>query len=337
MRRRPLRDVFASASTFAALRDAALRAAKGLRGRPSVAAWLAELEANTLHLQGELLTGTYQPGRLQTFRIRDPKPRTIAVAPFRDRVVHHALCAALEPMFDRYADADSFACRRGKGTLRAVRRCQVLARRSPWCLRLDVAHYFESVSHDVLVALLRRRVADEAALALIQKLLDAGVGPKGRGLPIGNLTSQHFGNFLLGALDHHAREALRVDGWVRYMDDICVFGPSKDALWMVHDGLDRYVREALRLELKTLATVVAPTSVGVPFLGFRVWPHLVRLGPPARRRLVRRLRAARREWASARDGIAMLGVSSVVAWATQANTLALRRSLMRLDVASDTA
>ncbi len=213
-RTRRLTGVFERMTTFEALRAAARRASDRLRRRHAPAAFLADLEANALALQRALHDGTWTPGPLRTFRIRDPKPRTIAVAPFSDRVVHHALCAELEPMFERFADPDSYACRVGRGQHAAVRRVRQLVRRHPWHARLDVRHFFETVRHDVLLERLARRVADARALDVLARLLAAGVGPPGVGLPIGNLTSQHLGNFLLGHLDHHARRVVGVAGWV---------------------------------------------------------------------------------------------------------------------------
>ena len=331
-RRRKLRDVFERATSFAALRSAALRAAAGLRERPNVARWLSDLEFNTLALQRALHQDAYQPGPLRTFRIRDPKPRTIAVAPFSDRVVHHALCETMLPMLESFADPDSFACRRGKGTLAALMRVKALCRRHPWCLRLDVRHFFETVRHDVLLALLERRVADPRALALVTKLLAAGVGPVGVGLPIGNLTSQHFGNFVLGHLDHFARERLRVAGWVRYMDDICVFGDAKESMWSILDALDSYLRESLQLQWKDAATQVLPVEVGVPFLGFRVWGDAVRLDAARRRRLRHRLRRVARQAkrVGEPDIRRAAGVASVFAWAKWAETKRWRQQWVAL-------
>jgi RNA-directed DNA polymerase len=337
-RRRRLTGVFARATTFEALRAAAVRAARGLRRRRDVARWLADLERHVLALQGALHDGSWRPGPLRTFRIRDPKPRTIAVAPFADRVVHHALCHELQPMFERFADPDSYACREGRGTWAAVRRVQALSRRHPWCLRLDVRHFFESVRHAVLMDRLAARVADERALDVVRLLLSGGVGPPGVGLPIGNLTSQHFGNFLLGHLDHHARQHLRVAGWVRYMDDIVVFGPSKDAMWAAHDGARAWLGEALGLALKDEATRVLPVHAGVPFLGLRVWPQAVRLDAARRRRLARRLRGLGGAVAAgeAMAEVAAPRAQAAVAWAAQSDTLAWRRAWVASHAALDT-
>ena len=323
---RPVGGLFARVTDFHELRAAARRAAKGTRG---VQAWtfLAELEGEVLELQRELLDGRYTPGPFTTFPISDPKPRVICAAPFRDRVVHHSLCAAMEPAFERYAVFDSYACRVGKGNVAAVRRAQRHARRFRWYAKLDVEHFFETVDLEVLSAMLRRRFRERRLLALVDRVLAAGAGPGGRGLPIGNLTSQHFGNFLLGAVDHAALERVRVSGWVRYMDDMLLFGPDKATISHQVEEVVR-VLDGLGLKEKRYARVVAPSHVGVPFLGFRVWPRLVRLDGARKRRLHRRLRGLRRGVASGRlsEAAAAVQANAMVAWAEQADTLPLRQT-----------
>ena len=325
MRRRgPTFDQIAS---FGPLCRAAHEAARGLTQRFSVAAFLADLETEVLALERELQDGSYHPRPLVTFRIRDPKPRTISAAAFRDRVVHHALCAALEPRFERYADPDSWACREGRGNHAAVRRLQVLCRRHPWYVKLDVRHYFETVDHDVLLALLHRLVRDQRVLALAGTILAAGARAPGLGLPIGNLTSQHFGNLLLGMLDHHLREQLRVPAMVRYMDDILLLGPDRRAVRRLRDGAARFVEHQLRPRIKRQATRLGPVSIGVPFLGFRVWPQLIRLDAARVRRFRRRVRGLERALAAGAisEDEAARRVRGVFGWAEQADTLRFRR------------
>ena len=319
---------FEEVASFGALRRAARRASKGLRHRPAVAAFLADIEPEVLALQRELLGGRYHPRPMFTFPIRDPKPRMISAAAFRDRVVHHALCDALEPRFERYADPDSYACRVGKGNLAAIRRVQQLARRHPWYVKLDVRHYFETVDHEVLHALLGRLVRNRRVLDLMRIILEAGAHSPGRGLPIGNLTSQHFGNLYLGLLDHHLREELRAPGMTRYMDDIVIFGPDRCAVRYLRDAATRFINDDLCMEVKSEVTALGPVTNGVPFLGFRIWPGLLRLDGAR----VRRFRAhARGIERALQQGIldeeaASLLVSSLFAWASQADTWALRRS-----------
>lgn len=317
-----------AASDLWALRAAARRAARGLGRRRAAAAFLADLDTECLRLQRELRQGRYVPGAFHHFQIRDPKPRRISVAPFRDRVVHHALCAVMEPTFEALADSDSYACRVGKGTLAAIRRAQVLAGRSTWYAKLDVRHCFETADVERLARRLAETFNDASLHAVLERVLRAGADEHGRGLPIGNLTSQHFANFMLGVLDKKARDS-GAHGYVRYMDDILVFGASKAQVTDIAEALSESMARDLGQQEKLPARRVSPTCVGVPCLGFRVWPDLVRLDGPRRRRFLRHTRAIDQARMAGcldeRDAAARS--MALVAWARFGNTLRFRRTL----------
>ena len=318
------RHLFDRVVDFGALCEAARRAAKGKRRQPEVARFLMDLEPEVLRLARELSDGSWRPGSYRVFHVRDPKPRTICAAPFRDRVVHHALCAVIEPRFERYAVADSFACRRGKGVLSALRRAQQHARRLPYFVKLDVRHYFQAIDHAVLRRLLRRLVADRRVLGLLDRILDAGApgSPPGKGLPIGNLTSQHLANLYLGRLDHHVKEDLPVPGYCRYMDDMLLFGPDRVTVRRWARAVAWFAGERLGLGIKHEATVLAPVTEGIPFLGFRVFPQAVRLDGRRVRRLRRRLRALDRAVADGALGEqdAAQAAGALVGWAAHGDT-----------------
>ena len=326
---------FEEIASFSPLSRAAREAARGLKHRRSVAAFLADLEPEVLALERELRDGSYHPLPLVRFDIRDPKPRTISVAAFRDRVVHHALCAALLPRFERYADFDSYACRVGKGNLAAVQRLRALTSHHAWYVKLDVRHYFETVDHGVLLALLGRLVRDRRVLELAATILGAGAREPGIGLPIGNLTSQHFGNLLLGRLDHHLREKAGVPAMVRYMDDIVLLGPDRVTVRRLRDQAAYFVERELHQQIKREATRLGPVSIGVPFLGFRIWPRLVRLDAARATRFRGRVRKLER--ALARGTIdevdAARRAQSLFAWAEQADTWRLRSSFLERSLA----
>lgn len=324
--------LFEKVVDFHALCSAGRRAARGKGRSQSASAFLFNLEGEVLALQRELLAGTYRPRPYRTFHISDPKPRTISAADFRDRVAHHALCAALEPRFERAVIFDSYACRTGKGSRAAAARAQEFARRHGYFLKLDIRKFFETVDHALLEEGLRRVVGAPRVLALADTIIAHGSpgSAPGKGLPIGNLTSQHFANNYLCPLDHFVKEFLRVPGYIRYMDDFLLFSNSKLFLRDVHDHVREFLRRNLMLELKDEATVLAPVSEGIPFLGLRLWPRLVRLDGPGKRRLIRALRQGRRGLASGRlteEEIAP-SLRSCFAHAAQADSLGLRRALI---------
>jgi len=313
-------------TSFANLCRAAIRAAAGKRAVRGVARFLDRLEPEALALQRELRDGSYRPGQPVTFIVRDPKVREITAAPFRDRVVHHALIDVLEPHFDRSMVAHSFACRRGKGQHRALTWAQGLVRRHAWFLKLDVKGFFPSLSHDVVLDTLARRIADHDALRLCETIVCAG-GAEGRGLPIGHLTSQWFANLVLDALDHWLVEQRRVPGYVRYMDDFVLFGGDKATLRGFYAEVDAWLAQR-GLALKPTATLLAPVTQGLPFLGFRLYRGTRRLRPENLRRA--RARLLRRRW---QFGQGMLDegsfadcTRSVLAWLAHGNTHALRRT-----------
>jgi RNA-directed DNA polymerase len=278
------------------------KAARGKRGREPAASFEYRLEDNLLRLQQELRDGTYRPGPYTSFYIHDPKHRLISAAPFRDRVVHHALCNVIEPFFERRFIADSYANRVGKGTHRALDRCQAFARRYRYVLQCDVRQFFPSIDHAILKGVLGRVIDDPDVMWLVERILESGVGVlseayemawfpgddlfavgRPRGLPIGNLTSQFWANCFLDPFDHFVKRELRCckqrGGYLRYVDDFLLFADDKPTLWAWRAAvLARLAR--LRLTIHERRAHPRPVTEGIPFLGFTVFP--------AERRLKRR-------------------------------------------------
>jgi hypothetical protein len=314
---------------FENLLRAAARAARGKRGRTGVARFLERLEPELLALQGEgeLHGGTYRPGRPITFRISDPKNRTISAAPFRDRVVHHALIGPLEPILDRRMLDESFACRRGKGSHAALRHARRLVRRHEFFLKMDVRGFFESLHHHVVLETLQRFVKDRDVLRLIERIVRDG--HRNRGLPIGSLTSQWFANIVLDRLDHETKQVWRVPGYVRYMDDFVLFADDKGRLRELLPRTRAYLEDNLKLTLKDRATILAPVEQGLPFLGWRIYRGTTRLRTSNLRRTRRRLNSRVRAHQRGRMSEQQLAdaVRSVTAHLAHGDTLALRRGL----------
>lgn len=314
---------------FEGLRHAALRAARGQRTSAGVARFLERTEPEILRLQRELRDGSWRPGPCSRFEIHDPKRRTITAVPFRDRVVHHALIAPLEPILDRRMIAHSYACRRGKGAHAAVRRVRRLVRTHRRFLKLDVRSFFGSIRHEVVRETLERIVKDRRVLELCDVIVTGSAAPDsvGVGLPIGSLTSQWFANTVLDRLDHHVCETLRLPAYVRYMDDMVFFADDRSRLSETLGAVRCFLRQTLRLELKDRATRLAPTATGVPFLGWRIFPGTVRLAPVNLRRHRWRLRHRRWEWETGRiDAVTYRrAVASALAHVRHGDTRALRR------------
>ena len=309
-----------------------LAAEKTLRGqkhKPAAARFYFHLESELFQLQEELTAGSYEPLPYRVFEVYEPKPRQICASDIRDRVVHHAICNLLDPIFERRMIADSYACRIGKGTHRAVVRAQEFSRRFGFYLQCDVRKYFASIEHAALKDLLRRILKDERLLALLDKIIDHPLpsAAPGRGLPIGNLTSQYFANLYLGELDHFVKERLGVRGYVRYMDDWLTFGNDKAMLHETLAATREFLDDRLKLGLKEEAVRIAPVWTGISFLGFRVFPGTIRLsgGNWSRfRRKVRGREAAYLAGEMDEDELAR-SVASMVSHTLHADTLEVRR------------
>jgi retron-type reverse transcriptase len=324
------------------------KAARGKRGRTAAARFEYRLEDNLVTLQEELAAQTYRPGPYASFHIHEPKKRLISAAPFRDRVVHHALCNIIEPAFERSFIADSYANRIGKGTHRALDRCQAFARHYRYVLPCDVRQFFPSIDLAILRNTLCRKVRDPDILWLIGQILDSGVGVlseeyemiyfpgddlfavnRPRGLPIGNLTSQFWANCYLNPFDHFVGKELRCPAFLRYVDDFLLFADDKAQLWAWKAAIIERLA-GFRLTIHEESAQVQPVSEGIPFLGFLVFPEQRRLKRRKGIAFVRRLRllAAR----SAAGEITLDQVhASVRGWINHvrfANTIGLRKAVL---------
>jgi retron-type reverse transcriptase len=270
---------------FANLLRAARQAERGKRFRPPVLAFHAELEHELCRLEADLRARTYRPGPYRTFHIHEPKKRLISAAPYRDRVVHHALVNVLAPVWERCFLPDSYACRQGKGTHAAMRRCQHFARRHRWAWKADVARYFPSIDHAVLKELLARRVKDPDVLGLAGLLIDHSnpqeevpalfpgddlftLCGRRRGLPLGNQTSQFFANVYLDPLDHFLKDRLGLPGYVRYVDDFVAFADDRRTLLRAREQVCAFL-QTLRLRLHPTKDAVFPVSQGIRILADR--------------------------------------------------------------------
>lgn len=206
------------------LREAFLRAARGKGHHGEVIAFRENLAAELAALRAGILAGTVVVGQFTAFTIHEPKERRIHAPCFRERVLHHAVIGPCEADFERWLIEDTFACRRGKGREAALRRAEHHTARHGWFLKLDVAKYFDSIPHAVLLGEIARRWRDRRVVALWERIVRCYETAPGRGLPIGALTSQHLANFFLGAADRYVKETLRVPGYARYMDDMALWG-----------------------------------------------------------------------------------------------------------------
>ena len=220
--------------------------------------------------------------------------------PFADRVVHHALCNVIEPIFDASFIYDSYACRQGKGVLAGVNRTTKILREAEhkwgevYCLKCDVKKYFPSIDHEILRRIIRKKIACWDTLWLIDEIIDSTGGTND--LPIGNLTSQLWANVYLNELDHYIKELLRTKYYVRYMDDWIILHHDKKYLHGLQEEIASFLDSRLKLKFNAKTQIFPVRSRGIDFLGYRIWPEYRLLRKTNIKRMGRRLRKLQGLW-----------------------------------------
>lgn len=311
------------------LRLAFAKAVRGKRDRQEVRLFAENLDENLYLLRRQLLAEQVEVGRYHYFYVYDPKKRRICAASFRERVLHHAVMNVCEPVFERFSIENSFACRSGKGGKKALETAQRFCRRYDWYLKLDIRHYFDSIDHAVLLGKLKRLFKDQALLVLFEKLLGTYETTPGRGLPIGNLVSQHLANFFLGYLDHWLKQERKAPGYLRYMDDFVLFSNDKNFLQRTLMEIAQYLHSEMHLVLHPRQQLNR-CSQGLPFIGFRVYPDTILLAPRSRMRFALKLKHYEK---SAAKGVLSTTelcqrATALVAFTRQADASGFRRKLI---------
>ncbi len=324
---------------------AARRAQKAKRFRPNVLEFNYNLERELFQLQSELQQQTYQPGAYKTFRIYDPKPRLISAAPYRDRVVHHALCNIIIPLIEPSFIKDTYANRVGYGTHRALQRFTEFSRSSRYILQCDIRKYFPSIDHEILKGIIRRKLKCPQTLWLIDLIIDSSnpqepvieyfpgddlLTPilRPHGLPIGNLTSQFLANHFMSGFDHFVKEKLRCKKYLRYVDDFALFSDDRQFLVEARLAIEEYL-EKLRLRLHPAKTQLFETRYGANFVGFRVLPEHIRVRNDNLRRARRRIRQIQKDYAKGKVPLKKL-IQRLQSWEAHlkhGDTYRLRRSV----------
>lgn len=257
------------------------------------------LEENLFALETELTHGTYRHGSYKVFVISEAKRRSIAVASIKDRLVHRLLYDYLEEIYDPLFLFDAWSCRKEKGLHKAIERAQHFLHRfrDGWFWRGDVRKFFDNVDQSVLLSLLRKRVSDECTLSLLSEVIcsyESGVVTKvsigaGRGIPIGNVTSQIFANIYLHEFDRFVKHTLKVRGYLRYGDDFVFFAHSKTELETASKTATTFLFDTLHLPLHPRNNVLLPCKRGLHFLGYQIFPSGRRLPRRTWNKLLRRL------------------------------------------------
>ena len=248
-------------------------------------------------LQSDLQNHTYTHGSYQAFRINDPKPRSIHKASVRDRLLHHAIYRVLYPFFDRTFITDSYSCRIGKGTHRALNRfrefgCRVGRNntRTCWVLKCDIRKFFASIDQKVLLDILRKYIPDADTLWPLERvIISFSSSAVGKGLPLGNLTSQLLVNIYMNTFDQFMKHTLKAKHYIRYADDFVILSEDRNWLEQKLPIIGTFLQERLRLELHPHKVSLETLASGVDFLGWVHFPDHRVLRTTTKRRMMRRL------------------------------------------------
>ena len=332
--------------SFMNLHEAYYKARKGKRSKASVAGFEYNQEEELIKLQEELSAKQWRPGSYTNFYIHEPKKRLISAAPFRDRVVHHALCNILEPDWERRFIYDTYANRKYKGTHRAIMRANEFSKKYKYVLQCDFEQFFPSIDHAILQGITAKHLQDENLLEIVDLILHSGIGAqtesyqmkyfagddlfsvtRPRGLPIGNLTSQFWGNVYLCSFDHFVKRELRAEGYIRYVDDFLLFANDKETL---RNWKNKIFSRIATLRLTLHEPQIYPVYTGIPFLGFRIFPTHRRLKKKRGIAFQRRFRFLYQQWKNGQIERKKIDISarSWVAHTNWADTYGLRRSVL---------
>ena len=273
-----------------------------------------------------LTEGTYRTSSYREKIIHEPKMRTIYILPFYpDRIVQHTIMNIVAPLWDKMFINDSYACRAGKGQHIGSKRCMQFVKRNKYVLQCDVSKFYPSINHGVLKEIIHHKIKCRRTLALMDEIIDSIPGESN--VPIGNYTSQWFGNLYLNELDQLLKNKYKVRDYIRYCDDFLLFGNDKDELNRLKGIITDFTRD--RLKLKLSKSSLYPTSQGVDFLGYRHFPSgKILLRKTTAKRMKRKLRTLSKQVHKNRVNLkeALSVVVSIRGWMKWANTHHLRLS-----------
>jgi len=275
---------------------------KGKERKLDVQQFFLDLETNIISLYRKIKDGIYKHSDYISFFICDPKLRNIHKAEVTDRVLHHLIVRHIEPFFEESFIFDSYSSRDGKGTHRAIKRlknfCLTLTKnktRTAWALKCDVKKFFDSIDHEILLSLVRKKVKDAKLMDIIEEIVRSYNKEPGKGIPLGNLTSQLFSNVYLNQFDHFAKRELGAKYYVRYADDFIILDREKEKLEKIVPILNNFLETKLKLHLHPDKTFIRKIHQGIDFLGCIVFPTHIILRTKTKRRMFRKIKARKKE------------------------------------------
>ena len=262
------------------------KARRGKGWRVSVKKFEEDIGGNLIQLREMLLAKQYTTSSYAEKIIYEPKKRTIYKLPFYpDRIVQHALLQVVIPIWDNLMIYDSYACRVGKGMHEASRKTMDHVRHFKYCLQADISKFYPSINHDILLAIISRKIKCKDTLHLLEDIIRSF--PGGKNTPIGNYTSQWFGNLYMNEVDQLVKHTHHVSAYLRYCDDFVLFSDDKQMLHRLKDDIENFIGDKLQMKFSRWA--IFPVTQGVDFLGYRHFPNKVLLRKSTAKRVIRRM------------------------------------------------
>ena len=280
----------------------------GKRNKKDVRLFEWNLESNIFRLNRDLKNKIYKHGVYHSFKIKDPKPRNIHKAQVRDRILHHAIFQILNPIFEPGFISASFSCREGYGTHKGVKYLQNTLRKatqngrvSCFALKCDIKKFFDTIDHDILLTILKRRIKDEDTIWLLKQIISSFSSNHSllgieKGVPIGNLTSQLFANTYLNGFDQFIKNDLKVKYYLRYTDDFLIISESKEYLEKLLPKIVSFLGEELSLKIHQEKTKIQKTSQGIDFLGYVVFNKYKIVRTKTKRRISKKFKSRINEY-----------------------------------------
>lgn len=313
----------------------AYKAFKGHRSKSNVLTFCGDFDANIRQIMQSLEDESIALGQYTYFKIFDPKERLICAASLTERIVHHAIMNVCHKYFDRKLIYDSYASRLGKGVYKAINRVKAGLSSHPYFVKLDIRKYFDSVDHSTLLKMLNTMFKDRWLLHLFERIINSYETMPGKGLPIGNLTSQYFANLYLSPIDHHMKEDVKAPVYVRYMDDVVMLTDSRDEARRLASVFIEYANRFLRLEVKP--PIIGKGRNGVPFLGYRIMPQRIELSGRSKRRFRHKLLLYSRLLSEGEITEQTYGmrVTQLCAFTQHSDSISFRKDCLRLIIEPD--
>ena len=301
------------------------KARKGKSGQYGVKIFERNVESNIDQLYNELITGTYKTSEYSVFKIYDPKEREIFRLPFRDRVVHHAIMNILEPIWISVFVHHTYSCIKGRG-IHAVfidlKQDLKDIENTTYCLKLDIKKFYPTIDHEVLKAIVRRKLKDNRLLNLIDEIIDSAPG-----VPIGNYLSQFFANLYLSYFDHWLKEEKQVKYYYRYADDIVILNGNKPYLHELLKDIDTYLVTKLKLQIKGNYQVFPVDSRGIDFVGYVFYHSHVLMRKTIKKRLCRKV-AKLNKRKNVTDKEYKIKIAPWIGWAKHCNSKHLLKTVL---------